>query len=41
MVLAINERVSKMPILPIEFHLTGLRWENFTVNHLFYLDILL
>jgi penicillin amidase len=39
MVLGINERVAQMSFLPLEFYLTGMRWENFTVNHLFYIDI--
>jgi acyl-homoserine lactone acylase PvdQ len=35
----INERVAKMLVLPHEFYLTGLKWENFTVNHIFILTV--
>jgi hypothetical protein len=28
-----------MSILPLDFHLTGVKWENFTVNHMFYYNI--
>ena len=28
-----------MTVLPLDFYLTGIKWENFTVNHIFYLEI--
>lgn len=35
----VNDRVAQMLTYPLEFHLTGAKWENFTVNHLFYFAI--
>lgn len=35
----INDRVAAMRVLPMEFYITGMKWENYTMNHFYYYAI--
>ncbi len=35
----INDRVAAMRVLPMEFYMLGMKWENYTMNHFFYFAI--